>query len=254
MKPPRTIAVDFDGVIHAYTSGWTGHVPADEPVPGAREGIAKIRARGLRVVVFTCRALTVEGRAGIAAWLVEHGIEVDEITAIKPHASVYLDDRAVRFEGLWSLAVEAALDVPPPWNAAEQLHSGGRNPTCGECGGEVALDPRPDGHYRECGHPIPEREKVAGPELHIGQLRVRAQEILGLALARVSEGQAVARTGFDRLDVRSLCYGMDALVEGLKAKGEFAAEAKHQALRVALAALVGAYREDELREELGYAA
>ncbi len=37
----RTIAVDYDGVLHPYTAGWVGSVPADEePMPGAPEFLA----------------------------------------------------------------------------------------------------------------------------------------------------------------------------------------------------------------------
>lgn len=117
MKTPRTIALDFDGVIHSYVSGWTGPIPTDPPVPGARDAIATIRALGYRVVVFSCRAEPEEGMTGIRGWLAIHDIHVDEITHEKPHAMLYFDDRAVRFEGDWNAVVDACRDVPRPWNA-----------------------------------------------------------------------------------------------------------------------------------------
>ena len=46
-----TICVDFDGVIHSYTSGWDGDpVPHDMPVLGAKQAIAALR-ENYRVVV-----------------------------------------------------------------------------------------------------------------------------------------------------------------------------------------------------------
>jgi hypothetical protein len=160
MKTPRTIAFDFDGVIHSYESGWTGAVPRDPPVPGAREAIAAIRdIVGYRVVVFTCRALTAEGRAGTLAWLAQHGIEVDEVTAVKPHAVLYVDDRAHRFTGDWQEVEDlVASGVPRPWNARRQpapvpLES--HPPTCGTCGAVVTDTATPLGVYAGCGHPIP---------------------------------------------------------------------------------------------------
>jgi hypothetical protein len=162
----RTIAIDFDGVIHGYESGWTGPVPGDPPVPGAREGIAGIRALGFQVVVFTCRALTDEGRRGIVGWLAQHGIEVDEVTAIKPHAELYVDDRAWRFEGDWSELLEdlQRFGVRPPWNRDRQpavavaLES--RPPTCATCGVVVSAVTAL-GTYTACGHPIPGAEAVS---------------------------------------------------------------------------------------------
>lgn len=112
MPKRKTIALDFDGPVHSYLSGWTGEIPVDPPVRGAREFIAAQRAAGTRVVVHTCRALTPRGLQGTIDWLARHGIEVDEVTATKPHANVYIDDRAHRFDGDWSKAA-AAIDARP---------------------------------------------------------------------------------------------------------------------------------------------
>jgi hypothetical protein len=150
----RTVAVDFDGVLHRYHLGWQGEIPTEEPVLGAAEGVAAIRAAGFRVVVFSCRALVKAGRDGIVAWLAQHKIEVDEVTAIKPHAVVYLDDRAVRFTGSWADAARVASTAPAPWNKVAPPM-----PMCWVCGKAVDAV-RSDGHYVACGHPIPERHAV----------------------------------------------------------------------------------------------
>lgn len=155
----RTIAIDFDGVIHGYESGWTGPVPNDAPVPGAREAIAAIRELGFAVHVFSCRALTLEGRRSTKAWLTKHGIVVDHVTGVKPHAQLYIDDRGWRFEGCWADVIAALTPVRRPWNADRQpavpVALEAAMPTCGTCGGEVAIV-REDGTYETCGHPIPD--------------------------------------------------------------------------------------------------
>jgi hypothetical protein len=162
---PKTIAVDFDGVIHSYVSGWLGISPTDPPVDDAREGIAALRAMGFAVHVFTCRALTHAGRKATQLWLDIHDIRVDKVTAIKPHAIVYIDDRGYRFNGSWLDAVNfVSSKEARPWNAGQAPPARSwvaeHAPTCAQCGGHVfEVDDR--GHYIECGHPGPEAAEVA---------------------------------------------------------------------------------------------
>jgi len=89
----KTIAVDFDGVIHKYSKAYHDGTIYDEPIDGARDAIRLIRKKGYRVVVFTAR----DDGPGIDAWLKKHKIMVDEITNVKPRAVMYIDDRGVRF-------------------------------------------------------------------------------------------------------------------------------------------------------------
>jgi hypothetical protein len=102
-----TVCLDFDGVIHAYTTEWAGETTiSDPPTHGAGRAIERLRER-YRVVVHSPRCRTEEGRTAIEHWLQKHGIAVDEICEHKPPAMVYLDDRAVRFEGDWNEAISA---------------------------------------------------------------------------------------------------------------------------------------------------
>ena len=111
----QTVALDFDGVVHAYTTPWTSHnIIPDDPVPGAKEAIEFLR-KDYRVVIYTTRASTVEGKAAIYEWLYEHGISVDDVTAKKPRAIIYVDDRGFRFQGDW-VDVITAVHKPTPWN------------------------------------------------------------------------------------------------------------------------------------------
>lgn len=100
----RTIAVDFDGVLHPYTAGWTGSTPADEPpISGAHAFLSDLVSEGYLVVVFSTRADHEEGLAGITAWLDKHDMLrfVIKVTHHKPAAIAYVDDRAVPYVGSW---------------------------------------------------------------------------------------------------------------------------------------------------------
>ncbi len=96
----KTVVFDFDGVIHSYTSGWKGTtcIP-DPPVDGIAQAIDQIRAAGYEVVVVSTRCANPLGVSAIATYLRDNGITVDKITAEKPPAIVYIDDRAICFNG-----------------------------------------------------------------------------------------------------------------------------------------------------------
>jgi len=101
----KTLAVDFDGVIHRYSKGWLDGEIYDKPVEGAREALQKL-SEDYRIVVFSARAKTPEGRKSIKKWLEKHKIPFDEITSNKPPAFAYIDDRAIRFES-WGKTLKA---------------------------------------------------------------------------------------------------------------------------------------------------
>lgn len=110
-----TIAVDFDGVIHSYTSPWVApEVIPDPPVDGAIEWLNKM-VNKFDVVIFTTRAKTTAGSNAVGRWLHDHGVYGSwTTTAIKPAALVYIDDRAWRFEGRFPSAHE--IHLARPWN------------------------------------------------------------------------------------------------------------------------------------------
>lgn len=63
----RTVAVDFDGVIHLYTRGWFDGTIYDPPVPGALDALAHLQA-DYAVFVHTTRPAV-----AVAEWLVRQG-------------------------------------------------------------------------------------------------------------------------------------------------------------------------------------
>ncbi|MFJ8992647.1 hypothetical protein ACIRQH_19900 [Streptomyces sp. NPDC102279] len=111
-----TLAVDFDGVIHAYSRGWADGTIYDPPVPGALEGLRALLDQDA-VFVFTARDI-----GQVAAWLLDRGFHVRVgydgefwnergpllVTNRKLPATAYLDDRAVRFTD-WDQALAALL-------------------------------------------------------------------------------------------------------------------------------------------------
>ncbi len=122
------LCLDFDGVIHSYTSGWKGpDVIPDEPVPGAIDFIISAASK-FQVHIFSSRSMVAEGRLAMRSWLVhfmtvdpsfEYQIEqwVDrniEFPDSKPPAMVSIDDRCLTFTGEWP-TLETLLNFKP-WN------------------------------------------------------------------------------------------------------------------------------------------
>jgi capsule biosynthesis phosphatase len=106
------ICIDLDGVICQLRR--PGEAYADlKPMPGAVERLRDLRAAGHYIIVCTARHMkTCAGNVGQVVarqgaitleWLARHGIEYDEIHFGKPHADVYIDDNAVRFESWESI-------------------------------------------------------------------------------------------------------------------------------------------------------
>lgn len=96
----KTIVFDFDGVIHSYKSGWQGvNVISDEPVDGIKEVIDELRNKNYEVVIVSTRSADINGKNAMEEWLVKYNIVVDKISDIKPPALVYIDDRAITFDG-----------------------------------------------------------------------------------------------------------------------------------------------------------
>lgn len=99
MSFKQTVVIDFDGCVHSYTSGWKGiDVIPDPPVEGIREAIINIRKK-YKVVIVSSRTSCPQGIIAVNKWLEKYDIEVDDISDTKPPAIVYVDDRAIKFDG-----------------------------------------------------------------------------------------------------------------------------------------------------------
>ena len=106
----KRIMIDFDGTIHKYSKGWKDGTVYDEPIPGAKQFIEQLKNNDFEVVVFTSRLsvssngqdVANEQKEMIEKWLNDYDIVVDGVTAEKLPALVYVDDRAVEFDGSWN--------------------------------------------------------------------------------------------------------------------------------------------------------
>ena len=127
MSPHKPIlCLDFDGVIHSYSSGWKGaDVIPDPPVDGAIAFM--LTAMGyFTVVIFSSRSNQPGGLKAMREWLRQHagstwyespagpGLETITFVTEKPAAFITIDDRAMCFMGVWP-EMEALRNFKP-WN------------------------------------------------------------------------------------------------------------------------------------------
>jgi hypothetical protein len=112
----KTIILDFDGVIHSYTSGWQGvtNIP-DPPVEGVNEAIQELR-KDYEVVVHSSRCHQEGGIKAIKEYLEKHNIKVDRVVRDKVPAIAQVDDRAINFDGEWSKKLIKTIKNFKPWH------------------------------------------------------------------------------------------------------------------------------------------
>jgi adenylylsulfate kinase len=96
----RTVAVDFDGVIADY-DGWAeGQLGA--PRSDTLKALQQLRSEGWKIVVHSCRS-----KDSVIPYLEKHNVPYDDVNPGskydgdrgKPIATVYWDDRALRYSG-----------------------------------------------------------------------------------------------------------------------------------------------------------
>jgi hypothetical protein len=153
-KKKPILCLDFDGVLHSYTSGWQGActIP-DAPVPGAMAFLLAVMA-SFDVAIFSSRSRYWFARWAMKRWLRQHlvayfesavqtGATFDHMLALgysigmdpwsseleafadylvrrlrfpteKPPAFLTIDDRAITFKGTWPEMWQ--LESFKPWN------------------------------------------------------------------------------------------------------------------------------------------
>ena len=125
------LCLDWDGVIHSYTSGWKGaEIIPDPPVPGALIFIFEALDH-FRVAIFSSRSNQPGGisamKNSLRRWAIAAvgegywrddpmlgWLNMVEWPTEKPAAFLSIDDRAITFDGIWP-AIET-LKAFKPWN------------------------------------------------------------------------------------------------------------------------------------------
>ena len=95
----KTLAIDFDGVIHKYSQGFKGLDNIyDGPMDGTYEALTKLKEEG-----YTLKILSSRPKEYIIKWLEENNLDkfITEVSNHKFPASLYIDDRGFNFKN-WS--------------------------------------------------------------------------------------------------------------------------------------------------------
>jgi hypothetical protein len=125
------VCLDFDGVIHSYTSPWSGPtVISDGIVPGAAAFIIDCQTAGLTVAIHSSRSHSESGIEAMKDWLVraiceelagsdqlkqaERIVADIEFPEHKPPAQIYIDDRGYHFRGRFPTIDK--IRTFKPWN------------------------------------------------------------------------------------------------------------------------------------------
>lgn len=110
MEFKKTIAIDLDGVLDEYTGKYD-----ENKIPdirnGAKDFIIKL-SKDYKLILFTTRE-----SSKAKDWLIENDINqyFSEITNIKPPAFIYLDDRALKFNGNYDDTLNAIKNYKVYW-------------------------------------------------------------------------------------------------------------------------------------------
>lgn len=119
-----TVALDLDGVLHAYSRGWHDGTIYDGPAPGALDAVRELMA-DYAVYVLTTRdphitATWIEEQLGIPT-LIDPGGNgrfwndrgMLLVTNRKLPAIAYVDDRGVHHTGDWAATIAAVKELDP---------------------------------------------------------------------------------------------------------------------------------------------
>lgn len=123
------LCLDFDGVVHLYSTGWKGVDVISDPITdGFWEWVEEAK-KYFTLVVYSSRSKEPAGIAAMLAWLVHDrkdwlekgGVSDDDELVLsfaseKPAAFLTIDDRCLTFTGNWSDFPPSLLRNFKPWN------------------------------------------------------------------------------------------------------------------------------------------
>lgn len=101
-----TICLDWDGTLVDADQEW---------LPYAQESLRALQQQGHTLMIHSCRANWPEGLASIEGKLASAHLAVPVWTdAGKPAADLYIDDKAVYFDGQWPRLLAMLKDATRP--------------------------------------------------------------------------------------------------------------------------------------------
>ncbi len=110
MEKRKTIMIDLDGVLNTYDGNYSeNYIP--EVKKGAKEFIKKLN-KDYDLVLFTTR-----NNLKATKWLIENKIDkyFKDVTSVKTPAYLYLDDRAIEFNGDYQNTLKQIEDFKVYW-------------------------------------------------------------------------------------------------------------------------------------------
>jgi len=123
------LCMDFDGVIHSYTSGWAGAATIiDPPTPGALQFLAEmIKQDKYKIAIYSPRSNQPGGILAMKDWFRKWFMLQDlymelvndlDFPVVKPPAFVTVDDRCICFDGDFYHLFDK-IQAFRPWNKKE---------------------------------------------------------------------------------------------------------------------------------------
>lgn len=109
MSSKLILAIDFDNTIHDIKHPVAGR-KMGEPMEGAKSVMTRWKRQGHTLIIHSVMATNPSGEQAIRDWLRYYHIPFDKVTAIKPLAAVYLDDRALKFTS-WDKAYKDIMEL-----------------------------------------------------------------------------------------------------------------------------------------------
>lgn len=114
----KVVALDFDGVIHSYSTPWVAdHIIPDPPVEGIDIALKELTKEGYTLMIFSSRARSAKAVRAMREWLRKYNLSqyIFDICYEKPVAVAYVDDRAIYFDGNPS-SILPAVKALVPWH------------------------------------------------------------------------------------------------------------------------------------------
>jgi 5'(3')-deoxyribonucleotidase len=116
--PGYTVCIDFDGTLFDFPEE-RDFFHVGKIIPGAKEAVLKFLEEGYEVVIHTARPNTEEIHRVIHEALRSEGLPELPINKAqlcvgpnsKPIAILYIDDRALRFDGDWKKTMHEAASI-----------------------------------------------------------------------------------------------------------------------------------------------